>query len=222
MKVQRHIRAMVAAGVVAIAAVGLTACGGDEPSTASVAEPTATDRPLPDATTGEVDAKVGKDSNQTGDDPGADPSGDDPGDAEPAPDPPPAVEPQPKVNPTDTNPDANAKVLKVAVYQNPTPDQPRFSWGGPHQQQYQVDTITNPILRKKAGATTIEFINRTGNPHSFHISGPNSGPEIGGTPILRKGSAKVKVKLLRGGDYNFYCSVLGHRTKGMEGHLVVS
>ena len=73
-----------------------------------------------------------------------------------------------------------------------------------------------------AGAVTVEMPNMSGVTHNLAIqsgTGP-SGPVLGATKFISKGSTSVTVTL-KPGTYTFFCQVPGHRQAGMEGTLVV-
>jgi plastocyanin len=77
----------------------------------------------------------------------------------------------------------------------------------------------------KAGPVTIEMPNSSGVSHNLAIEAgehgaTGSGPALGATPIISKGSASVKVTL-KPGTYTFFCEVPGHRPAGMYGTLTV-
>jgi plastocyanin len=73
-----------------------------------------------------------------------------------------------------------------------------------------------------AGPVTIAMGNTSGVTHNIAIqsgTGP-SGPVLGATPIITKGTATASFNL-KPGTYTFFCQVPGHRQAGMEGTLVV-
>jgi plastocyanin len=73
-----------------------------------------------------------------------------------------------------------------------------------------------------AGPVTIEMPNMSGVTHNLAIqSGTGaSGPILGATSFISKGTTSVKVTL-KPGTYTFFCQVPGHRQAGMEGTLTV-
>jgi plastocyanin len=71
-----------------------------------------------------------------------------------------------------------------------------------------------------AGQVTISMRNMSGVTHNVAVQSGTSGPVIGATQIIAKGSAAVTVNL-KPGTYTFFCQVPGHRAAGMEGTLTV-
>ena len=72
----------------------------------------------------------------------------------------------------------------------------------------------------KPGAAVVEMPNQSGVDHNIAIQQDKSGPVLGSSPIIAKGSAKTTVTL-KPGTYTFFCEVPGHRQAGMEGTLTV-
>jgi plastocyanin len=72
----------------------------------------------------------------------------------------------------------------------------------------------------KAGAVTVVMPNTSGVTHNIAIQQGASGPVLGASPIIAKGSTSITVKL-KPGAYTFFCQVPGHRAAGMEGTLTV-
>jgi plastocyanin len=71
-----------------------------------------------------------------------------------------------------------------------------------------------------SGAYTFELQNKGKQPHNLTINGP--GVNRAATPTIPGGSsAKLPVTLKRG-EYEFYCSVPGHKQLGMDLKLTVS
>ncbi|HEV3071488.1 MAG TPA: plastocyanin/azurin family copper-binding protein [Solirubrobacteraceae bacterium] len=73
-----------------------------------------------------------------------------------------------------------------------------------------------------AGPVTITMGNNSGVAHNLAVqlgTGP-SGPVLGATKIIPKGSATASFNL-KPGTYTFFCQVPGHRQAGMEGTLTV-
>jgi plastocyanin len=73
-------------------------------------------------------------------------------------------------------------------------------------------------LEATAGNVTIDFTNDSSLPHDVKLEGPGVNGE--GTDTITGSSTSVTLDL-QAGEYNFYCSVDGHRAAGMEGKLVV-
>lgn len=71
----------------------------------------------------------------------------------------------------------------------------------------------------KPGPTTIRSPNPSSTPHNIAISGPG-GVDEEGEVVTDGGVSEVKATL-RAGEYDFFCTVEGHREAGMEGKLVV-
>lgn len=73
-------------------------------------------------------------------------------------------------------------------------------------------------LSASAGEVTFELTNDASIPHDIRIE--QDGQDIGGTETVTGGSTEATVDL-EPGEYQFYCSVPGHREQGMEGPLTV-
>jgi uncharacterized cupredoxin-like copper-binding protein len=74
--------------------------------------------------------------------------------------------------------------------------------------------ITLPSTTLKPGSYTFDLSNDGHQPHDLTIDGPGVNKEK--TPVINGGQhAKLKVKL-KAGDYDFYCSVPGHKQLGMD------
>jgi plastocyanin len=73
-------------------------------------------------------------------------------------------------------------------------------------------------LEERAGRVTIEMANPSSVRHNVSIEG--GGVDREGETVGEGGRSTVSVKL-RPGQYDFYCSVPGHRQGGMEGTLTV-
>jgi plastocyanin len=71
-----------------------------------------------------------------------------------------------------------------------------------------------------AGQVTISMKNMSGVQHNVAVQPGTSGPVIGATGFITKGSTSVTVNL-KPGTYTFFCQVPGHRAAGMEGNLTV-
>jgi plastocyanin len=73
-------------------------------------------------------------------------------------------------------------------------------------------------LEARAGQVTIEMENPSSVPHNVSIEG--RGVDEEGRTVEQGGTSTVTADL-RPGEYDFYCSVPGHREGGMEGTLTV-
>jgi len=74
--------------------------------------------------------------------------------------------------------------------------------------------ITLPSSTLKPGSYTFDLSNHGKIPHDLTIDGPGVNKEK--TPVINGGRhATLKVKL-EAGDYDFYCSVPGHKQLGMD------
>ena len=74
--------------------------------------------------------------------------------------------------------------------------------------------ITLPSTTLKPGSYTFDLSNDGKQPHDLTIDGPGVNKEK--TPVINGGQhATLKVKLAAG-DYDFYCSVPGHKQLGMD------
>lgn len=75
-----------------------------------------------------------------------------------------------------------------------------------------------PSLEAGAGPVTLVMDNPSSVPHNVSIEG--RGVEEEGETVGEGGRSTVRAEL-RPGEYDFYCSVSGHRQGGMEGTLNV-
>jgi plastocyanin len=73
-------------------------------------------------------------------------------------------------------------------------------------------------LEAPAGQLTIQMENPSSVPHNVSIEGRGADEE--GKTVGEGGTSTVTAEL-RPGEYDFYCSVPGHRQGGMEGTLTV-
>jgi len=73
-------------------------------------------------------------------------------------------------------------------------------------------------LEARAGQVTIHMENPSSVPHNVSIEG--RGVEEEGRTVGQGGTSTVTADL-RPGEYDFFCSVAGHRQGGMEGTLTV-
>lgn len=69
------------------------------------------------------------------------------------------------------------------------------------------------------GKISFEFVNPQTTPHNVALEAPN-GETIGETETIGYGVTKSHF-VVKPGVYTLYCSVPGHRKKGMLGHLTV-
>jgi plastocyanin len=69
------------------------------------------------------------------------------------------------------------------------------------------------------GKISFEFVNPQSRPHNVALEAPN-GETIGETETIGYGVTKSNFTV-KPGVYTLYCSVPGHRKKGMLGHLTV-
>jgi plastocyanin len=72
----------------------------------------------------------------------------------------------------------------------------------------------------KPGATTIRSPNPSNVPHNIALEGPGLGSDIIGDVVQDGGVSEIEATL-RAGEYEFFCTVEGHREGGMEGTLTV-
>jgi plastocyanin len=73
-------------------------------------------------------------------------------------------------------------------------------------------------LDARAGQVTIEMENPSTVPHNVSVEGRGVNEE--GRTVGQGGTSTVTADL-QPGEYDFYCSVAGHREGGMEGTLTV-
>jgi plastocyanin len=88
----------------------------------------------------------------------------------------------------------------------------------------QLSYLTNKASAKP-GSVTITMPNMSGVSHNVAIEAgthgaSGSGPVLGASSFVSKGSASVTVSL-KPGTYTFFCQAPGHRPAGMFGTLVV-
>jgi uncharacterized cupredoxin-like copper-binding protein len=110
---------------------------------------------------------------------------------------------------------------KAAAENEPTSSSPSTSaagGGGGAGQTVQVSEkefkITLPSTTLKPGSYTFDLSNDGKIPHDLTIDGP--GVSKAHTPVINGGQhATLKVKLAAG-EYDFYCSVPGHKQLGMD------
>jgi plastocyanin len=109
---------------------------------------------------------------------------------------------------------------KAAAENEPTASAPTSTPtpGGGAGQTVQVSEkefkITLPSTMLKPGSYTFDLSNDGKIPHDLTIDGP--GVSKAHTPVINGGQhATLKVKLAAG-EYDFYCSVPGHKQLGMD------
>jgi plastocyanin len=121
-------------------------------------------------------------------------------------------------------PGKDAGLLAAAV-KAPGAGKPAVEQGGKLQIDAdptgQLAYVTNKASAT-AGPVTITMANNSGVEHNLAVqSGTgSSGPVLGATKIIPKGSVSASFNL-KPGAYTFFCEVPGHRQAGMEGTLVV-
>jgi plastocyanin len=115
--------------------------------------------------------------------------------------------------------------LLAAAVKAPGAGKPAVEQGGKLQIDAdpggQLAYVTNKATAT-TGSVTITMGNNSGVDHNLAIqsgTGP-SGPVLGATKIIPKGSASASFNL-KPGTYTFFCEVPGHRQAGMEGTLTV-
>jgi plastocyanin len=109
------------------------------------------------------------------------------------------------------------EAAEKAAAENAHPASPTTTPGGASQ-TVQVSEkefkITLPSKTFKPGSYTFDLSNDGHIPHDLTIQGP--GVNKAHTPVINAGQhATLKVKLAAG-DYDFYCSVPGHKQAGMD------
>jgi plastocyanin len=73
-------------------------------------------------------------------------------------------------------------------------------------------------LAVKSGTVTITLVNDAALGHNVAVA--QGDRELGRSDTISEGETELKVDL-RPGEYEFYCTVAGHRAAGMEGTLTV-
>jgi uncharacterized cupredoxin-like copper-binding protein len=80
--------------------------------------------------------------------------------------------------------------------------------------------VALPSTTLAAGKYTFDLKNDGHIPHDLTINGPGVSNQK--TPVINPGkTAKLTVEL-KGGSYDFYCSVPGHKAAGMDVKVTVS
>jgi plastocyanin len=70
----------------------------------------------------------------------------------------------------------------------------------------------------KAGTVTVKLVNESPLDHNVAVA--QGSRELGRSDTIKGSETELKVDL-RPGEYEFYCTVDGHRASGMEGTLTV-
>ena len=70
----------------------------------------------------------------------------------------------------------------------------------------------------KAGTVTIRFVNASTTEHNVAVA--QGSRQLGESPTINGADTELKVDL-RPGEYEYYCTIDGHRAAGMEGVLTV-
>jgi mono/diheme cytochrome c family protein len=83
----------------------------------------------------------------------------------------------------------------------------------------QLAYVTNKAIAMP-GPVMIEMPNNSGVSHNIAVQQGTSGPVLGASSFITKGTTSATVKL-KVGSYAFFCQVPGHRQAGMEGTLIV-
>jgi plastocyanin len=83
----------------------------------------------------------------------------------------------------------------------------------------QLAYVTSKALAT-AGAVMVEMPNSSGVSHNIAVQQGTSGPVLGASSFITKGTTSVSVTL-RPGTYTYFCQVPGHRQAGMEGTITV-
>ena len=81
------------------------------------------------------------------------------------------------------------------------------------QLAYETDAATG-----QPGKVTIKSPNPSGTPHNIAVTGPGVD-EVG--EVVQDGGVSEVMATLKSGEYEFFCTVPGHREGGMEGKLTV-
>lgn len=76
-------------------------------------------------------------------------------------------------------------------------------------------------LTAKEGDIVINLTNESSVAHDVEVESAD-GDELGTSEQIAEGSTKLELKDVQAGDYEFYCTVPGHRDAGMEGTLSVN
>ncbi|HEV2061627.1 MAG TPA: c-type cytochrome [Solirubrobacteraceae bacterium] len=79
--------------------------------------------------------------------------------------------------------------------------------------------VTN-AARAEPGQLTIRSPNPSGTPHNIALEGPGIASPPIGKVVTDGGVSEIEARV-RKGEYEFFCTVEGHREGGMEGTLTV-
>ena len=82
-------------------------------------------------------------------------------------------------------------------------------------------SFTASEIPAEAGKVLVGFTNPQTRPHDVAIEDP-AGKVIGKSKVLVDGEAENFVVQLHPGVYHYFCTLPGHRQKGMEGTLRVT
>jgi plastocyanin len=101
--------------------------------------------------------------------------------------------------------------------------EPAAAEGGPNTLRLSADSggglsFDKDTLEARAGEVTLVMENPSSLQHNVSIEG--RGVDEEGNTVGEGGTSTVRAEL-RPGEYQFYCSVTGHRDGGMEGTLTV-
>lgn len=89
-----------------------------------------------------------------------------------------------------------------------------------HESEFKIDPATQTL---KAGTYTFEVVNDGTFPHDLWIAPQGSNDALAHTTVLNSQGQKASFQVdLKAGTYTIWCSVDGHRARGMEGTITVS
>jgi nitrite reductase (NO-forming) len=75
-------------------------------------------------------------------------------------------------------------------------------------------------LKGEAGNVTISLTNESPVEHDVALAG-SGGKILGQSKKVTKGSADLKIKDLKAGTYQYFCTIPGHKQAGMVGELTI-